>query len=76
MTPEQHAAITTRARRSRVEQGLPADLSPDAVERVRAVLLAAGRRARAPPAEEDPTIRRARRQALLGDLVDVAAGES
>lgn len=75
MTAEQRAAITARAIRSRVEQGLPPDLPPVVVERVRAVLTAAraGQRARAPPARDDPIMLRARRQAVLGDLVDVDA---
>ena len=78
MTEQEWAAVDSWSRRSRARQGLPELLPADAVDRVRAVFGAAdvAERSRAPPRRgDDPAVRRARRQALLGDLVDVVAGD-
>lgn len=72
MTDDEWARINEQGRRSRVSQGLSPELPPDAVERVRAVFAGAARdRAeRRTMAPFGDVVRRARRQALLGDLLD------
>lgn len=80
MTDAEWAAVAAKSRRTRAAQGLPERLPPDAIERVRqvfiaAALTAADRASTPPPAGPDPVLLRARRQALLGDLIEVSGGD-